>query len=210
MVELDRIFRRYYRKDFVKFEKTEIVERLVNKDKSLLIRGNNKIFLINIEVNGNCKYDIFVENNIDEKIVIVILVNIKENSQFDIDIKFKAFGEVYFYLEIIHNSDSFSNVNIKGYIRGNVVILSKMVIPKESSNANTNLNEIFYINDGKIVTIPSLLVYNPTGKGSHASKIIKISEEEKFYLRSKGISDKEISKIIEESMFIKTSSNNSL
>jgi len=210
MVELVKLFRKYYKENFEKYEKVEIKENLLNEEKEIRIKENNKIFLINIVASGKSRYNIFIENSKENSTVIVIFSKILDNSKLVLDINFKVSGELYLYVETINKTNSESDVNIKGYIEGCVVSISNMIIPNDSFNARINLNELFYINNGKIITIPSLLIYNNTGKGFHSSKKIKISEEEKFYLKSKGISEKDLSKMIEESIFIKAFYNNSL
>jgi Fe-S cluster assembly scaffold protein SufB len=200
MEDLVRLFKRYYKEDFEKLQKDfRSVEAKDGYTEKIEKEG---IFIREIKASNGSNINLIVKVDENKITVIVLRVFIPENSTVNVNVIGKSKGELYFYSEAIHERKSVSYLSERFIIFGKMVNLSKIIIPESSEYSEGNLEQIIINKEGSnVVTIPILDVRNNTSKGMHASKNIKLSEEEIFYLKHLGIQGDKIFDLIEESMF---------
>jgi Fe-S cluster assembly scaffold protein SufB len=200
MEDLVKLFKRYYKENFEKLQRDfSSIEAKESYTEKIEKEG---IFIREIKASNGSNINIIVKVDENKITVIVLRVFIPENSTVKVNIIGKSKGELYFYSEAIHEKKSISYLSEKFIIVGKMVNLSKIIIPENSEYSEGNLEQIIINKEGSnVVAIPILDVRNSTSKGMHASKNIKLSEEEIFYLKHFGIQGDKIFNLIEESMF---------
>ncbi|MDD5769959.1 MAG: SufD family Fe-S cluster assembly protein [Candidatus Gracilibacteria bacterium] len=107
----------------------------------------------------------------------------------------------------ISSNNSTSKINIIGVVKENKIgIDSNITIKKDYKNieAHLDLENIFIGKNGSINSIPNLFVSSKDVKVSHSSKSHRLDETKLFYLKSRGLDEKNSIKIILESYFRKT------
>jgi hypothetical protein len=200
MEDLVKLFKRYYKEDFEKLQRD--FRSIEAKDSYTEKIEKEGIFIREIKASKGSNINIIVKVDENKIAVIVLRVFIPENSTVNVNVIGKSKGELYFYSEAIHEKKSVSYLSERFIIVGKMVNLSKIIIPATSEYSEGNLEQIIINKEGSnVVTIPILDVRNNTSKGMHASKNIKLSEEEIFYLKHFGIKGDKIFDLIEESMF---------
>jgi Fe-S cluster assembly scaffold protein SufB len=200
MEDLVKLFKKYYKEDFEKLQKDfRSVEAKDGYTEKIEKEG---VFIREIKASNGSNINIIVKVDENKITVIVLRVFIPENSTVNVNVIGKSEGELYFYSEAIHEKKSISYLSERFIIAGKMVNLSKIIIPENSEYSEGNLEQIIINKEGSnVVTIPILDVRNNTSKGMHASKNVKLSEEEIFYLKHFGIQGDKIFNLIEESMF---------
>jgi hypothetical protein len=200
MEDLVRLFKKYYKEDFEKLERDfRSIEAIDVYNEKIEKEG---IFVREIKANNGSNINIIVKVDESKTAVVILKVFIPENSQVNVNVYGKVMGELYFYSEAIHEKKSLANLAEKFIIMGKAVNISKIIIPENSEYSEGSLEQIIINKEGsKVITIPILDVRNNTSKGMHASKNIKLSEEEIFYLKHFGIQGDKIFNLIEKSMF---------
>ena len=200
MEDLVKLFKKYYKEDFEKLQRDSLsVEAKDGYTEKIEKEG---VFIREIKASNGSNINIIVKVDENKITVIVLRVFIPENSTVNVNVIGKSKGEMYFYSEAIHEKKSISYLSERFIIAGKMVNLSKIIIPENSEYSEGNLEQIIINKEGSnVVTIPILDVRNNTSKGMHASKNVKLSEEEIFYLKHLGIHSDKIFNLIEESMF---------
>jgi Fe-S cluster assembly scaffold protein SufB len=200
MEDLVKLFKRYYKEDFDKLQKDfRSVEAKDGYTEKIEKEG---VFIREIKASNGSNINLIIKVEGTKMTVIVLRVFIPENSTVNVNVIGKSKGELYFYSEAIHEKKSISYLSEKFIIAGKMVNLSKIIIPEASEYSEGNLEQLIINKEGSnVVTIPILDVRNNTSKGMHASKNIKLSEEEIFYLKHFGVHGDKIFNLIEESIF---------
>jgi hypothetical protein len=200
MEDLVRLFKKYYKEDFERLQKDfSSVEGKDGYNEKIEKEG---IFIREIKASNASNINIILRVDENKIAVIVLRVFIPENSTVNVNVIGKSKGELYFYSEAIHEKKSISYLSEKFIIVGKMVNLSKIIIPEASEYSEGNLEQLIINKEGSnVVTIPILDVRNNTSKGMHASKNIKLSEEEILYLKHFGVHGDKIFNLIEESIF---------
>ena len=200
MEDLVRLFKKYYKEDFEKLQRDfRSIEAKDGYNEKIEKEG---IFIREVKASNGSNINLILEVDENKTAVIILKVFISENSQVNVNVYGKVMGELYFYSEAIHEKRSLANLAEKFIVIGKTVNISKITIPENSEYSEGNLEQIIINKEGsKVITIPILDVRNNTSKGMHASKNIRLSEEETFYLRSLGFNRSEILRLIEESIF---------
>jgi hypothetical protein len=200
MEDLVRLFKKYYKEDFEKLQRDfRSIEAKDGYNEKIEKEG---IFIREVKASNGSNINLILEVDENKTAVIILKVFIPENSQVNVNVHGKVMGELYFYSEAIHEKRSLANLAEKFIVIGKTVNISKITIPENSEYSEGNLEQIIINKEGsKVITIPILDVRNNTSKGMHASKNIRLNEEETFYLRSLGFNRSEILRLIEESIF---------
>lgn len=171
---------------------------------------NTKLVII-----GNKNYDI----NIDLDRNSSLLVNsLNKDNSINIKINLLSKSSVTYNNSVVSNSDSLNNISINhlendsiSNINNNGINLSNNklfftidgIVNKELKNIICNQSsKIINFNLGESKIIPNLIIDSNDIIASHSAYIGEIGEEEKFYLKSRGISDKDIKKIIYRSTLL--------
>jgi hypothetical protein len=200
MEDLVKLFKKYYKEDFEKLQRDFLSVEVKNGYTEKIEKEG--IFIREIKASNGSNINIILRVDENKIAVIVLRVFIPENSTLNVNVIGKSKGELYFYSEAIHEKKSISYLSEKFIIVGKMVNISKIIIPENSEYSEGNLEQIIINKEGSnVVTIPILDVRNNTSKGMHASKNIKLSEEEIFYLKHFGAHGDKIFNLIEESIF---------
>ena len=196
----------------------------INVDKKIVLTNpmyleiNNKVKLdINVNKNistklviiGNSDYDINV--NLDKEASLLINSLNKDNS-VNIIVNLLSKSSVTYNHSIVSNSDSLNSItinhlendsisNINNY--GVNVSENKLfftidgVVNKNLNNITCNQSsKIINFKDGNSKIIPNLIIDSNDIIANHSAYIGEIGEEEKFYMQSRGINDKDIKKMV--------------
>lgn len=195
-------FRRYYDKNI---EKLKIVNDTIDikNEKYSEIISDNKIFYRKINIEGNCEISININVEKDKYIILYDEIYVNKNSTLNYIIKGKIKGTLYNYLYVVQEENSKSNIEERFSNYGKLYNISKINIPKGSKNSEGNLKSIILQSDESFsMVLPILNIEDPTSRGFHGAKVIKITDEQLFYLYSKGINKKDILRIVEESLLL--------
>lgn len=117
------------------------------------------------------------------------------------NVKYEIYGyskKFFHFIRIINQKNSSCEAIIRLYNKKFVISIGEINIPKNSVNSQSKLEKIF-INDkdAKLISLPILKIENRYSKAYHSSKTLKLDENQKFYLLSKGI--KNIEELVFES-----------
>ncbi len=182
---------------------------------NLIVSGNNILKNLNTDCN-NQKINIILEKNANLKLLKFDFCEnldtefnfwLKENStlKFNYSIYVETKNQI-----IINSYQEENNAKASYDIRavtakkGNVLIKANGVIAKNT--INNELNEKIKIltnNDEKSIIIPNMLIATNETYANHAATIGKIDENEIFYLKSKGLSQKKASQLIKEGFLLR-------
>lgn len=196
----------------------------INVDKKIVLTNpmyleiNNKVKLdINVNKNistklviiGNSDYDINV--NLDKEASLLINSLNKDNS-VNIIVNLLSKSSVTYNHSIVSNSDSLNSItinhlendsisNINNY--GVNVSENKLfftidgVVNKNLNNITCNQSsKIINFKDGNSKIIPNLIIDSNDIIANHSAYIGEIGEEEKFYIKSRGIGEEDIKKMV--------------
>ena len=196
----------------------------INVDKKIVLTNpmyleiNNKVKLdINVNKNistklviiGNSDYDINV--NLDKEASLLINSLNKDNS-VNIIVNLLSKSSVTYNHSIVSNSDSLNSItinhlendsisNINNY--GVNVSENKLfftidgVVNKNLNNITCNQSsKIINFKDGNSKIIPNLIIDSSDIIANHSAYIGEIGEEEKFYIKSRGIGEEDIKKMV--------------
>lgn len=183
-----------------------------NKNKlKLVCNGNNKVVLDNkdgldleIVLLDNSALNISSFNN--EKCV-VRNITIIQNSNTKIFYKesFVSYENCNVVIKnVINGNNNQSNINLRVISKSNNVNIDVLADIKENTKNNELVEDIKGITDGGFITIkPNMEINTYEVVANHYVTISKVSDEEIFYLMSKGLS-KELAKNLILNGFIKS------
>lgn len=105
-------------------------------------------------------------------------------------------------LVIEHGKDSQSDVSIRAVLlqKAHAQIYGTLVIPENAANANGNLSErAILLDDGAHVdAVPEVEIRNQDVKAAHAASIGRVSPDQLFYLKSRGLAETDARRMIVE------------
>lgn len=194
---------------YEKFKKETIF--IKNKTKDFIFNTNNfylfKIKVKNSTIKNYIRKGIIVRKINGENSNIINKINSKFSIVVDLihsrgTIKYETIGKAknfYHFVKITSEKKSNSKIKIILLNEKRIVSITKIIIPKKSFMSFSSVEKIFINKENAILTsLPILIVKNNSSKAYHSSKTIKLSNEQIFYLKSKGINN--ISKLILESL----------
>jgi hypothetical protein len=172
---------------------------------SLLVINTKKPITINIESNSKVEFFGFFYDSCPSKILINQLndwssLNFKSlffNEKNDLSCTIKSY---------VSSNNSSSNLDIIWMVEDKKLSIDSTI---EIENwyswidAHLDIENIFIWEGGSIKSLPVLLVRSDDIKASHSSKTHKISENKKFYLKSRWLTEKEANFMLLESYFVK-------
>ena len=156
---------------------------------------------LNIKIDKKCTLNMNMFDYTSNK-NIVINVDMDDYSTFNFNNSFITEGK--YELKINNNlygSNITSNVNIRGINEkdGNVVVLMDgLVVGNTHDNILNEYAKVINKSDNSSVMIPNLIVNTNEVVANHGVSIGGFRKDEMFYLRSKGLDDVSISKLLEE------------
>lgn len=167
------------------------VEKNVKLNLYVLTKGyNGKIqYKYNLNENSNC--DIFKFQNVNsiKEMIVVKLDGI--NSRFDYNFKTIGYDKETYDYHIFHNSkNTISNIKNNGVCvdNGTITYQVSSFVPKDITGCVVNQNNrIINLTDNKCEIKPNLYIDSHDVEASHSALIGKFSDEEMFYIQSRGI-----------------------
>ncbi|MBU5682332.1 MAG: SufD family Fe-S cluster assembly protein [Nanopusillaceae archaeon] len=202
-------FGKYLDVNKIKYREKISRELKINSDKTYLYT-KNALYEEKLKIE-NCNFYSNIRNSIVIRKIFAsdsnIYIKTKSNSFILIDeifsignINYFLYGkakEGYIYLKLTPNSNSYINSNMKLFVTKKLVSIGNIEIKEESINSIANLHKVFYLKDNSIlVSIPIINVENDSSKAFHSSKIIRLDYDQKFFLMSKGLNEKNIENLI--------------
>ncbi|MDD6879264.1 MAG: SufD family Fe-S cluster assembly protein [bacterium] len=205
----------------------EIDNLVVEKDTELELNLNNCSKKINIIIENNTclnlldmcnKTSNIIEITLKERSILIynkagidindsILVNLDGyESSLDIYTSIVNKDKTNSFFTIRHN-----NSNTSSFLSNHGVNVSKnelkfnvdVIINQNANNSKTNQqNKIINLNNGKSNISPNLIVDNDNIDASHSAYISDFDEETIFYMKSRGINDKNIKMLLMDSFLI--------
>ena len=202
MEVLHRAFRKYLNldifKDFPKYEENITVE---GKSNILSIVENKNVVImrkITVKQNSNLSLNINIKNS--GRVVIYDEIMLEKNSSM----MYKLYGrieEVYHYIKVIHSENSKSDVDVKVTVLKKFISIGTLEHPFGSKGSYGKLTQLIIAKpESKVILIPGIKVLDQDAKAFHVAKKIVLTEDQEFYLRSKGVSTKEILDLLEKSI----------
>lgn len=200
-------------------------EKIVfDNDNSILekIDGNKKIEVI-VNSSVHAKLDIIAHNNYDINIVLnndssLIVNSLNKDNNVNVFINLLDGANITYNHSVLGIKDSINsftlnheNSNTTSVLNNNGINIgdNKLyfnidgVIPKNILNASCSQNsKIINFMEGDSKIIPNLIIDSNDIIANHSAYIGEIDEKEKFYLASRGISDKEINYLIYKSCLL--------
>ena len=182
-----------------------------------------KVININVEKEKKAKLVIIGEvsyqlNIILEENSLLVVNSLNKNNSVDINLNLKENSKIIYHHSVISdkNSNNIFNINhlannscSKIYNNGvnkgccKLFFTINGIIPKNLMNIECSQNsKIININNGNSKIIPNLIIDSNDINANHSAYIGKIDDEIKFYLASRGISDRMIKKLINKATIL--------
>ena len=172
---------------------------------------------VKVKENTSCKLTIIGNNNYDMNIVLennssLIVNSLNKDNSVNVNINLLNKASIYYNHSVVSKNDSINKFTVNHLENDSISYLN-------NNGVNSNTNKLFFNIDGtvkkdlkniicnqssKIINfkkgnskiIPNLIIDSNDIIANHAAYIGEISEEEKFYMQSRGINDENIKKII--------------
>jgi len=195
MDQLVEFFRNYFPKSFdgypIKRIDLSIVDNKVNLDVS-----SNSINIFNIKLSG--RSNIIMSLNDLKKSLIYLDLEVIEGSEASFIVYGKVSSDIYLGISSSLSKESKLSIEEKLYIEGKMVNIAKIIIPKGSVGSYAVLDQkIVSYGESLFINLPILIIKEPKCKAELLSKKIRLDEDQLFYLKSKGMSDDGIKKVLE-------------
>lgn len=176
------------------------IEENVNLNLNVLTKGEiGKVqYKYNLSKNSSC--NVFKFQNVDSiKEMIVVNLN-EENAKFDYNFKTISHKKETYDYHIFHNSkNTISNIKNNGVCIDDGLIIYQVssFVPKDITGCVVNQNNrIINLTDNKCEIMPNLYIDSHDVEASHSALIGKFSDEEMFYIQSRGIDYKSALKLL--------------
>jgi Fe-S cluster assembly protein SufD len=165
------------------------------------------------------KFTIKVKEN-EEKVVPIIITDPQQGTDVSVDVQLVGRGarvkllglfihnnyqSVFFKVNVIHKAaDTQSRVDIRAVLYDHANFDNDGLIRINHGAKNADgfyCSKVLLFDDAKGRSVPSLEIDENELKAGHASSVGRPREEELFYLRSRGLSQKEAEKLIVSGFF---------
>lgn len=172
----------------------------VNFNLNILTKGSTGKIQYKYNLNKNSYCNIFKFQNIDsiKEMVIANLNGI--NADFEYNFKTISNKKETYDYHIFHNAkNTISNVKNNGVCIGDGEIIYQVssFVPKDITGCSANQNNrIINLTDNKCEIRPNLYIDCDDVEASHSALIGKFSDEEMFYIQSRGIDYNEALKLL--------------
>lgn len=163
----------------------------VDLNLNIITKGNNGKVKYSYNLFKNAHVNVFKFQNV-KSIKEMISVNLKEENA-KIDYNFKTIAnnkETYDYNIVHESSNTISNIRNNGVCIKNGIITYQVssFVPKDIVGCSVNQsNRIVNLTDNKCEIMPNLYIDSSDVSAAHSALIGKFSDEEMFYIQSRGI-----------------------
>ena len=158
---------------------------------------------------GNNNYDINIKLDNNSNLIVNSL---NKNNSVNINVSLKEKANITYNHSVLAESDSINNFNINHLSNSSVSSINNNGINKEDNKLFFSINgiipknlkdivcnqtsKIINFKNGNSKIIPNLIIDSNDIIANHSAYIGEISEEELFYMKSRGINKEEIEKLI--------------
>jgi len=199
MEQLVKFFRKYFPESYKNYPVKRETIKIIDEKKTLKIE-NNSINVIEIKVLG--KGDLTLSLNGVKNSLIYLELKVMERANLTFNVYGVIDSEVYLGINSESYKESKLNIDEKLYIKGKMVNITNLYIPKGSINSLAFLDQkILLVDKGLFINLPIINVKEPKSKAEHSSKKVKLEDDHIFYLKSKALSEETIQKLLEKSFF---------
>lgn len=189
----------------------------------LEIDCNTKLNIIVKENTHDCKLTIIGNNNYDiniklEKETGLLINSLNRDNSVNASITLEQDSSISYYHSVLANTDSINNFTVKhlgntsnsyivnsGVNRNNNKLYFEVngIVPKDLHDIICDQDsKIININKGDSKIIPNLIIDSNDISASHSSYIGEIEEYMLFYMKSRGINQENIEKIVYRSTIL--------
>lgn len=177
---------------------------LENISGKVVIIGNNN-YDVDVKLNANAN---LIVNSINKDNSVNVNISLLEKASITYNHSVLANGNSENSFNISHlANDSVSNIYNNGINRDDNKLFFTIdgIIPKNMKNIVCNqTSKIINYRLGNSKIIPNLIIDSNDIIANHSAYIGEIGEEEIFYMKSRGISDKDLKKLIYKSIMLGT------
>lgn len=158
---------------------------------------------------GNNDYDINIKLASNSSLTVNSL---NKNNSVNVEVSLSEKANITYNHSVLAENDSINNFNIKHLANSSISNINNYGINKNDNKLFFNIDgiipknlkdivcnqssKIINFKDGNSKIIPNLIIDSNDIIANHAAYIGEISEEELFYMKSRGISDIDIKKLI--------------
>jgi len=166
---------------------------------NILTKGKKGKVQYKYNLGENSFCDVFKFQNVDS-IKEMVVAKLKNNSRFNYN--FKTIGnnkETYDYHIFHDGKNSISNIKNNGVCidKGIIIYQVSSFVPKEINGCSVHQNNrIINLTNNKCEIMPNLYIDCNDVEASHSALIGKFSDEEMFYLQSRGIDNNTALKLL--------------
>ena len=163
----------------------------VDLNLNIITKGNSGKVKYSYNLFKNAHVNVFKFQNIKSIKEMISIVLKEENAK--IDYNFKTIGnnkETYDYNIAHESSNTISNIKNNGVCIGDGIIIYQVssFVPKNIIGCTVNqTNRIINLTNNKCEIMPNLYIDSSDVSASHSALIGKFSDEEMFYIQSRGI-----------------------
>lgn len=171
-----------------------------NSRGSVLLRTSSSDSRIVLEKNSNIELTILVEPLAAEKISFTAELS-GEKAELRTNCGFKASGEqnLDITMNVTHKApETKSRTNVRGVLSGSAksVFHGNIRVERNAAKSDSHLmHKVLAFDSAKAYAIPSLEIKNNDVKSSHGFSLSQLSEQDLFYIMSRGISQDEAKKL---------------
>lgn len=167
------------------------LEKDTNLNLNIVTKGKTGKVQYRYTLSENSKCNVVKFQNVDS-IKEMIVVNLEEeNAEFNYNFKTISHEKETYDYHVFHNSkNTISNIKNNGVcIKDGVIIYQvSSFVPKDITGCIVNQNNrIINLTDNKCEILPNLYIDSSDVEASHSALIGKFSDEEMFYMQSRGI-----------------------
>ena len=179
-------------------DRVTIIDIIINEDSICNIDKSYNINELNVLLKDGVKFEINHYSEVDSNNLII---NIRQdnNSKFIYNHSFVNKKEYNMNINIdLSSNNSKNTINIHGISDGGIsnIIVNGKVSKYSHDNELLENIKLININDGKSYIHPNMFIDTKNVIANHAASISTINEDYLFYLKSKGIEEKDAKKLI--------------
>ncbi len=172
----------------------------VNLNLNIVTKGKSGKVQYKYNLNRNCCLNVFKFQNVDIIKEMITLNLIGENSKIDYNFKTISNDKETYDYHIFHKSkNTISNIKNNGVCikDGTLIYQVSSFVPKEITGCTvTQSNRIINLTNNKCEIRPNLYIDTSNVEASHSALIGKFSDEEMFYMQSRGLDYKTSLKLL--------------
>jgi len=167
------------------------VKENVNLNLNIITKGKNGKVQYKYNLESNANLNVFKFQNIDSIKEMIIARLSGENARIDYNFKTISNKKETYDYHIFHDAkNTISNIRNNGVCvkDGLIIYQVSSFVPKDITGCIVNQNNrIINLTNNKCEIMPNLYIDSSDVEASHSALIGKFSDEEMFYLQSRGI-----------------------